>query len=232
MLCKTTNTTFSRIIKFITPVSKEVTINFDYDNVNVEAVDQANVMFIKMKYKEGIECDEQTTVMMQHEQIEKFIKGKKEESVSIEIEGKVTFKIGKKKFSLPKLIDTTRQRTMPHIPFDAVVSIGASEFVEAIKDVGLVGQIICFELKDRNLVLSAKNDNEEDYEFVFNMVNIKDYDECKAYFSYDYLKDIATAISGCDTLIISMGTDKPISIEINDKDVELNYILANRIIND
>lgn len=232
MLCKTTNTTFDRIIKFIKPVSQEVTINFDYDNVYVETIDQGNVMFIKMKYRHDIECDEQSTAIIQHEQIEKFIKGKKEAPVSIEIDGKVLVKLGRKKLSLPKLVDTSRPRSVPNIPYDAVVSIGASEFVEAIKDVGLVGQVICFELKDRNLILSAKSDNEESYEFEFSIVNIKSYDDCKSYFSYDYLKDIASAVSGCDTLIISMGDNKPINIGIDDDDVELEYILANRMVND
>lgn len=232
MLCKTTNNTFERIIKFIKPVSNEVTINFDYDNVRVETIDQGNVMFIKMKYNSGIECDEQDSVIVQHEQIEKFIKGKKEAPVSIEIDGKVLVKIGRKKLSLPKIVDTSRPKPIPNIPYDAVVSIGASDFVEAIKDVGLVGQVICFELKDRNLILSAKNDSEESYEFVFDMVNIKSYDDCKSHFSYDYLKDIANAINGCDTLIISMGANKPINIGVEDEDVELNYILANRIVDD
>ena len=59
MLCTTTNNTFERIIKFIKPISQEVTINFDYDNINAETIDSGMVMFVKMKYKTDIECDEQ-----------------------------------------------------------------------------------------------------------------------------------------------------------------------------
>lgn len=229
MLCNTTNTSFEQIIKFIKPVSKEVSIQFDYDNIRVETIDSGGVMFLVLKYKKDIECDEQRTVMIQHEQIEKFIKGKKEVPIKIEIDGKVLVKLGKKKLSLPIIVDMSRSRPVPNIPFGAVVSIGAKEFVEAIKDVGLVGQIVCFELKDRKLVVSADNDDEQSYEFEFEMINVRSASDCKSYFSYDYLNDIAGAVSGCDSLTISMGTDMPIGISIDDEDVELNYMLANRI---
>lgn len=232
MLCTTTNNTFERIIKFIKPISQEVTINFDYDNINAETIDSGMVMFVKMKYKTDIECDEQQEIIIQHEKIEKFIKGKKEVPITIEIGNGLRVKIGKKKLTMPKIVNTERKRALPNIPFDAVISIGAKEFSEAVKDVGLVGNVATFEFKDGDLILSSHNDEGQDYEFVFGIINVKSSVNCKATFAYDYLSDIAGAIKDCETLIISMGDNKPISIGVDDDDVELTYFLANRIVND
>lgn len=233
----------------LTPISvlvDECKINLDQNELEIRAVDPANVCMVDVTIQSsgfeeysaqrsviGVDLDRfQDIIKMGGSGSEVHLVADKDtQTLQIEVEN-VSYTLA--------LIDPDSIRDGPDIPnidLDAQVEIEGSHISQGIKAAGMVSDHVelSFESDSEEFAVGAEGDT-DDVEVAHGEDRVEDItvpDDAGSIYSLEYLEKVSKAISSSENIELSMDSEKPVRMEFDfaDGNGRVIYMLAPRIQN-
>ena len=217
-------------INIISELVNEVTLKIKGDNVELVAMDPANVAMVKFNLLSSAfveySVEKPIDISVNLDNLKHILRRAKSSDVlSLELNGnklKIEFSgDSKRTFNLALLDLDDQGHKEPDLKFTGKVEMSSSILDEAIEDMGVVSDAVLIGLEKENI--SASED-----------INIKlDGEKISSKYSIEYLRKMMKGAKLTDSAHIYLGNDYPLKIEYKVRDkMSLQFILAPRVKND
>lgn len=214
----------------------ECRLVFTPEGINVRAVDDANVAMVMAKLPADLMdqyVSPDITFGIDLKKIKVALSIMSDDSLVVGIsESKITLRDGKTEYNCDAL-DVNSIRKEPKVPgitLDSSATFSGSEFAEAVKQVGKIGDAITIETSDAGFSLSTKGDTDNIRRKI--TTDQKKMVLAKSLYSLDYLKDISKVIKAALIVKTEMATNQPIRIQFAIGGIDIMYLLAPRVDSD
>jgi proliferating cell nuclear antigen len=235
---------FKESVSIISELVTEGTFRVTPDNIELIAMDPANVAMIVFRLMGSTftEYDVKKPEILginlnNFKQVLK--RAKPDDQITVEVEEnklKITLKGSSiRTFHLPLIDVEDREQKIPDLKFNAVIQTKSSVLNEAIEDADIVGESVTFMADGKHFVVSASGDlNKANIDIdADESTKMTVHEKVKSKYSIEYLKKMIMGSKLSDTVKIEFSKDYPLRLEYLEKDkVQLLFILAPRVDND
>jgi len=182
--------------------------------------------------KLGVDLDEMDNIMSRANNSDKSILefGEEDNRLKLEFVG-----ASNRKFTLPLLDVEDEELPDPELDFSANAKLTAGVIKEGLKDAGLVGDNVRFNLSDDAFVMSSESDTSSAEMKLSDgdkgLEELEADEESSAMYNIDYLENMVKSASSNDIVNVSHGEDLPIEFvfDIAEGDGRLRFLLAPRV---
>ena len=232
-------------INIISELVNEVTLKIKSDNVELVAMDPANVAMVKFNLLSSAfveySVEKPVDISVNLDNLKHILRRAKSSDVlSLELNGnklKIEFSgDSKRTFNLALLDLDDQGHKEPDLKFTGKVEMSSSILDEAIEDMGVVSDAVLIGLEKENISIQASGNMSN---AKINMpasedINIKlDGEKISSKYSIEYLRKMMKGAKLTDSAHIYLGNDYPLKIEYKVRDkMSLQFILAPRVKND
>ena len=232
-------------INIISELVNEVTLKIKGDNVELVAMDPANVAMVKFNLLSSAfveySVEKPIDISLNLDNLKHILRRAKSSDVlSLELNGnklKIEFSgDSKRTFNLALLDLDDQGHKEPDLKFTGKVEMSSSILDEAIEDMGVVSDAVLIGLEKENISIQASGNMSN---AKINMpasedINIKlDGEKISSKYSIEYLRKMMKGAKLTDSAHIYLGNDYPLKIEYKVRDeMSLQFILAPRVKND
>lgn len=232
-------------INIISELVNEVTLKIKGDNVELVAMDPANVAMVKFNLLSSAfveySVEKPIDISVNLDNLKHILRRAKSSDVlSLELNGnklKIEFSgDSKRTFNLALLDLDDQGHKEPDLKFTGKVEMSSSILDEAIEDMGVVSDAVLIGLEKENISIQASGNMSN---AKINMpasedINIKlDGEKISSKYSIEYLRKMMKGAKLTDSAHIYLGNDYPLKIEYKVRDkMSLQFILAPRVKND
>ena len=232
-------------INIISELVNEVTLKIKSDNVELVAMDPANVAMVKFNLLSSAfveySVEKPIDISVNLDNLKHILRRAKSSDVlSLELNGnklKIEFSgDSKRTFNLALLDLDDQGHKEPDLKFTGKVEMSSSILDEAIEDMGVVSDAVLIGLEKENISIQASGNMSN---AKINMpasedINIKlDGEKISSKYSIEYLRKMMKGAKLTDSAHIYLGNDYPLKIEYKVRDkMSLQFILAPRVKND
>jgi hypothetical protein len=130
---------------------------------------------------------------------------------------------------MPLIELAEKEEKVPDLKFLYSIKVNPGDFIQAMKEMDVVGESVVLTGEPNMLRFSAKGDlNEADK----SIKGTSSGTETKSKFSIEYLGKLPAVLSLFSEMKISLGKDYPVLIELDDSRINWKLILAPRVDND
>ena len=231
-------------IAIISELVTETQIHLSKDQLEVTAMDPANVAMVLFKMPQNsfaeYNVDKDTTIAINLNNFKQILKRAKNTDVlSLEkAENKLKITLKEKStrtFYLPLIDIEDKQQKVPDLEFKSEVELESGFLNEAVEDVDIVGESVTFATQDGKFKVSATGDL-SNAEVIMNPdedVKIKGNENHKSKYSTEYLKKMIHGSKLASTATLKFSNDYPLFLEYKEQDrLSLGFILAPRVENE
>ena len=232
-------------INIISELVNEVTLKIKGDNVELVAMDPANVAMVKFNLLSSAfveySVEKPIDISVNLDNLKHILRRAKSSDVlSLELNGnklKIEFSgDSKRTFNLALLDLDDQGHKEPDLKFTGKVEMSSSILDEAIEDMGVVSDAVLIGLEKENISIQASGNMSN---AKINMpasedINIKlDGEKISSKYSIEFLRKMMKGAKLTDSAHIYLGNDYPLKIEYKVRDkMSLQFILAPRVKND
>ena len=232
-------------INIISELVNEVTLKIKGDNVELVAMDPANVAMVKFNLLSSAfveySVEKPIDISVNLDNLKHILRRAKSSDVlSLELNGnklKIEFSgDSKRTFNLALLDLDDQGHKEPDLKFTGKVEMSSSILDEAIEDMGVVSDAVLIGLEKENISIQASGNMSN---AKINMpasedINIKlDGEKISSKYSIEYLRKMMKGAKLTDSAHIYLGNDYPLKIEYKVRDkMSLQFILAPRVENE
>jgi len=237
--------TWKTCISAIAALIDEAAFKFTPEGMRMKAIDPSHVALVDFELpadafveydvrKEtvlGIDLAEMDKVMSRAKSEDEFVLELSEEEnrLILTFRGKST-----RRFSLPLIDIRETELPEPKLEFTASAQVSAGAIQDALKDAGLVGDSVKFEISSEEFKMSAEGDSGSvEMKLSKGDEGLKKLDvkqQARAMYNINYLEDMSKAASSDDIVTVNLGTDLPIQLDFPmGKKGRLSFLLAPRI---
>ena len=232
-------------INIISELVNEVTLKIKSDNVELVAMDPANVAMVKFNLLSSAfveySVEKPIDISLNLDNLKHILRRAKSSDVlSLELNGnklKIEFSgDSKRTFNLALLDLDDQGHKEPDLKFTGKVEMSSSILDEAIEDMGVVSDAVLIGLEKENISIQASGNmsNAKINMPASDDINIKlDGEKISSKYSIEYLRKMMKGAKLTDSAHIYLGNDYPLKIEYKVRDkMSLQFILAPRVKND
>ena len=232
-------------INIISELVNEVTLKIKSDNVELVAMDPANVAMVKFNLLSSAfveySVEKPIDISLNLDNLKHILRRAKSSDVlSLELNGnklKIEFSgDSKRTFNLALLDLDDQGHKEPDLKFTGKVEMSSSILDEAIEDMGVVSDAVLIGLEKENISIQASGNmsNAKINMPTSDDINIKlDGEKISSKYSIEYLRKMMKGAKLTDSAHIYLGNDYPLKIEYKVRDkMSLQFILAPRVKND
>ena len=232
-------------INIISELVNEVTLKIKGDNVELVAMDPANVAMVKFNLLSSAfveySVEKPIDISLNLDNLKHILRRAKSSDVlSLELNGnklKIEFSgDSKRTFNLALLDLDDQGHKEPDLKFTGKVEMSSSILDEAIEDMGVVSDAVLIGLEKENISIQASGNmsNAKINMPTSDDINIKlDGEKISSKYSIEYLRKMMKGAKLTDSAHIYLGNDYPLKIEYKVRDkMSLQFILAPRVKND
>jgi len=232
-------------INIISELVNEVTLKIKGDNVELVAMDPANVAMVKFNLLSSAfveySVEKPIDISVNLDNLKHILRRAKSSDVlSLELNGnklKIEFSgDSKRTFNLALLDLDDQGHKEPDLKFTGKVEMSSSILDEAIEDMGVVSDAVLIGLEKENISIQASGNmsNAKINMPASDDINIKlDGEKISSKYSIEYLRKMMKGAKLTDSAHIYLGNDYPLKIEYKVRDkMSLQFILAPRVKND
>jgi len=226
-------------IGIVSEVVSEVRIKLLPEGLSIVAVDPANVALVifklpKESFSQYDAGDETWGVNLGD--LKKILK-RASGSASVVFEeeaGKLKITIHdkiKRVFSLALIEVSAEDKEIPELKFGARVEMNASDFSQAVEDVGIVADSCSFVISEGKFVVEGSgNLNSARAEFTGEGVELFGVGRSK--YSLEYLMKFIKATKITDRVVVNLSDDYPLKLDFPGERMGIGFVLAPRVEND
>jgi len=224
----------------------EAAFKFTSDGVTMKAMDPSHVALIdfELPAKAFAEYDvkEETILGVDLTEMNKIMsRAKPDDGFALELDKEknrlaLTFK-GKstRRFSLPLIDISEAELPEPKLEFTASAEVSAGAIQDGLKDAGLVGDNVRFEVSEKEFYMSSESDSgSAEMKLSKGDEGLRKLDvkqPAKSMYNINYLDDMTKAATSDDVITVNLGTDLPIllNFQMAEGKGRLKFLLAPRI---
>jgi len=240
-------------ISIISDIVTEVNFKIDKNNLELVAMDPANVAMIVFKLLSSAfveyDVEKDISLAISLEQLKQILRRvKPTDTITLELdEDKNKLRItlrdsglrgdSNRVFNISLLHSEEQKQKIPELEFQNKIETHASILDDAVEDVGVVGDSVALTIDPKRFTIhsegttsNAKVEIPKD-----NNTNIvmNSSDKIKAKYSLEYLKKMIKGSKLTDKVVIQFNEDYPLKLDYLVKDkLSLQFILAPRVQND
>jgi hypothetical protein len=213
------------------------------DLLTFHSSDAANVGFIAATF--SIPTPEEMRLAIDVKKFYSTLNALKTKMITIDFNKNSLFKGGKIDREVTSLVEAVlrRQEDPPALNYPVVVEAQAADFVDFLEsidkmgaDEGTLPAKVFMEYEDKKFRLYSLNELREKTASEFDMISVEKGDKSKhrSGFSFDYLLKIAKIIkkTKIETIKISVGTNYPCKIDMENEYLSISLLVAPRIEDD
>ena len=233
----------AKVIEIISDLVTEVRIKINDQEMNISAMDPANVAMVGFKISKsafsqyevgnevlGINLENLKQILKRCGAGSSLILEKKENLLKIQIHDRI-----KRNFTL-NLIDIESEDIdfkdkISNMEFSSLVELSSNDLISSIEDCVIVSESCSFIIKDGKFVIEAKSLNSAMSEFSGDEAKIQ-AENCKAKYSLEYLQKFMKGAKLSEKSVLHFAEDHPLKIDFKNQDMELSFILAPRVENE
>lgn len=232
-------------VSIISEIVTEATLRVTSEGVELVAMDPANVAMIIYRLLSTsfvtYELDSPTNITVNLNNLKQVLRRVKgNDTLTLELDEnklKVTLQsTSTRTFHLPLIDMEDKAQNVPDLSFSATIVAPATQLIDAIDDVDVVGESVTFATTDKVFSISSKGDLTKAAVDIpaDKATKITCQDEgVKAKYSIEYLKKMMNGSKLADLVQIKFSKDYPLRLEyIVQNKLELSFILAPRVDND
>lgn len=224
----------------------EAAFKFTSGGVTMKAIDPSHIalvdfelpakVFAEYDVKEeailGIDLTEMNKVLSRAKPDDEFVLELDEEKnrLTLTFKGKST-----RRFSLPLIDIGEAELPEPKLEFTASAEVVAGAIQDGLKDAGLVGDNVRFEISEKEFRMSSESDTgSAEMKLSKGDEGLKKLDvkqPAKSMYNISHLDDMTKAASSDDVIVVNVGTDLPILLNFSMAEGKgrLKFLLAPRI---
>lgn len=232
-------------VNIISELVNEVTFKINENQVELVAMDPANVVMVKFNLLSSAfveySIENPIDISVNLDNFRQILKRAKPSDVLTLELNKNKLKIeltgdSKRTFNLSLLNLEDQKQKEPNLKFLGNIEISTDLLEEAIEDMGVVSDAVLFGLESSHFSVQASGnlsnariDMPKGEDVNINLSG----DKISSKYSLEYLKKIMRGAKLTDTAFLSLGNDYPLKIEYKIRDkMNLQFILAPRVQND
>ncbi|MBW2990295.1 proliferating cell nuclear antigen (pcna) [Candidatus Woesearchaeota archaeon] len=231
-------------VSIISELVTEGTFKITPDNIELIAMDPANVAMIVFKLMGSTfteyDVKKPEFLGINLNNLKQVLKrAKANDSISLEIEEsklKITLKgTSTRTFHLPLIDVEEKEQKIPDLKFAATVTTDSDILNEAIEDADIVGESVSLMAEPKRFVVSATGDlNKANIDIkAGDGTKITATEKVKAKYSIEYLKKMIQGSKLSNKVKLEFAKDYPLRLEYLEKNkVQLAFVLAPRVDSD
>ena len=231
-------------VSIISELVTEGTFKITPDNIELTAMDPANVAMVVFKLmgstfsEYDVKKPELLGINLNNlKQVLRRVKGN--DSLTLEVEEnklKITLKgTSTRTFHLPLIDVEEKEQKVPDLKFAVTITTDSEILNEAIEDADIVGESVSFMADSKHFVVSATGDlNKANIDITGgDGTKITATEKVKSKYSIEYLKKMIDGNKLSNKVKIEFAKDYPLKLDYVEKNkVQLSFILAPRVDND
>ncbi len=237
---------FKRGIDSVSVLIDEAEFVLNEFGLELKATDPSQISLVDFKLEKSsfkkFSIEQETTIGLDLDYLSQILsRAKSDDTLRLSLNPeKTSLKLSligtsERNFSMP-LIDVSKSKIPnPKMEFDAQITMKASVLQDSLKDASLISSHVTMGANEKEFFIKA-NSSKGDLNSLTekNSDDVKKFEvktNCKSMFPLDYLLDMLKNASSTDSLLVELGSDKPVRISYSIGQANVMYFLAPRIEN-
>lgn len=221
---------FQRIIAGIKEYLAETVFTLNPGSMTLIAMDPANVAMVNVIFKpELVQVFDKASVAVNTANLSQILKNKKGVVRGRLVNNKLQLVTESNITSIPLIDFESKEQKVPDLKFVYFIKVGLKDFINALKEMDVVGESVTLKGFPNNLILLSSGDLNETESTI---KGISTGEETQSKFSLEYLMKLSSLSSIYPDLRVMLGKNYVGGFEFDDSDAKFYFLLAPRVDND
>lgn len=225
---------FKRFIDITSSVVIEANMEIFSERLHIRSIDSANICIIDATLYCDTTSDDEGSVFIDLNKLSNILNKAKDDTIFLDINKNIMhIECGKMSADLTIYKNSSKPIPDVNIPFSVNMVLNGEQFTNAIKGINKLSEKIKFTAYDDHLNIYVNN-NDDIYEWNVDIIESKESSEVEivSAFPYEYVSDISGAVTSFESINLRYGNDTPFTMNCNDDNFDVEFILAPRITKD